>query len=326
MHRLPRRLRRGIAATLVIALHASILAPLSKPARAASLSVPPSLQAALSDIVPNPGIPDLPAALDPLAQTLAAVQPPEIEPGTDVPRPGDVVVPPLPERSVPHPADGVDPRRGEMPWTATDLALPARGPDLMFTRTYAGPDMVEDGMLGPGWRFAFDQRLRMYVDFDIVHYTGDGGWNTYRFVPNDPEAYVESYDGDELIYYNLDEGHWQPDYAQNLAQLVRLGPEHYEVRHPDGLVLVFRGYFAPWRENQHAAGRLLELRDPDGNVTRFEYDDQGRLVRITDAAGRAITLAYGDSAHPNHLTALTDPLGRTWRYTYDERGRLRRVI
>lgn len=58
------------------------------------------------------------------------------------------------------------------------------------------------------------------------------------------------------------EGSWRPDNARNTAELVRVSPDRYEVRHPGGLVYVHQGYRAPWCSGQDpAAGRLIEIRD-----------------------------------------------------------------
>lgn len=153
---------------------------------------------------------------------LGRIQPPELEPGANVPRREEFTPPPLPEDPPAHPADWVDPRTGEVSLTAECFSIPALGPDLTFARSYTGPFPGSSGggssstppvvgLLGPGWSFSYDQWLQMYVDFNLTEYLGTGGWNTYLFNPADPDAYVESCDGDELIYYDLDEGSWHPE-------------------------------------------------------------------------------------------------------------------
>lgn len=79
------------------------------------------------------------------------------------------------------------------------------------------------------------------------------------------------------------------------------------------------------------AGQLLTSTDPLGNVTEYEYDDQGRMIAVIqpDADGeepivRPTTRYFYDVA--GQLTSTTDPLGRTTIYEYDGLGRQVRVI
>lgn len=64
---------------------------------------------------------------------------------------------------------------------------------LVLARQYTGTP--EEGPLGPGWSFSYDQRLRMYGDYSITEFRGDGSHMTFRFVKG-AEEYVNSYDGD----------------------------------------------------------------------------------------------------------------------------------
>jgi RHS repeat-associated protein len=90
-----------------------------------------------------------------------------------------------------------------------------------------------------------------------------------------------------------------------------------------------------------AKGDLVSVTDRQGNVTQFvyaaprphyltsiidplgrtgvrtEYDDQGRLIQMIDAAGKAVQLAYD----PTHSTqTVVDALGNPTTFEYDERG------
>jgi RHS repeat-associated protein len=66
-------------------------------------------------------------------------------------------------------------------------------------------------------------------------------------------------------------------------------------------------------------GRLSVSRRPDGSVRRFEYDAEGRIVRLLDARGgewRARYSPYGDCLEQ------IDPIGRAHRFSWDIEGRL----
>ncbi|HKZ55811.1 MAG TPA: RHS repeat-associated core domain-containing protein, partial [Anaerolineales bacterium] len=68
-----------------------------------------------------------------------------------------------------------------------------------------------------------------------------------------------------------------------------------------------------------AVGNRLTIRDGNGNVTRFEYDELNRLEREVDPLGNAT--AYGYDAVGNRLS-LRDAAGFTTTYAYDEANRL----
>lgn len=67
---------------------------------------------------------------------------------------------------------------------------------------------------------------------------------------------------------------------------------------------------------------LSEVIDPQGNTLTLNYDNQERLVSLTDATGRQTTFTYGISVRPLLVTQLTDPFGRSANLAYDSSGRL----
>ncbi len=66
------------------------------------------------------------------------------------------------------------------------------------------------------------------------------------------------------------------------------------------------------------AGRLLQLRTPDGAEQSWSRDAAGRVTARTDALGHATSFAYSGA----DLTARTDALGHAWAYGYGAFGRL----
>jgi YD repeat-containing protein len=50
------------------------------------------------------------------------------------------------------------------------------------------------------------------------------------------------------------------------------------------------------------------------------YDSPGNLTALTDAAGKATSLAYADRQHPGDVTSITDPDRRVRTITYDGHG------
>lgn len=77
------------------------------------------------------------------------------------------------------------------------------------------------------------------------------------------------------------------------------------------------------RLSLHYIGQnLAGFTDPDGNVTEFKYDQQGRLVNVVRPDRTVRRYHYQDNTHFWNLTGITDERGiRTQSYGYDEQGR-----
>jgi RHS repeat-associated protein len=87
-------------------------------------------------------------------------------------------------------------------------------------------------------------------------------------------------------------------------------------------------------ETHPVPGLLKSITRPRGNTPHeFEYDDDGRLIRVTSAAGGIWTITYegfdpDELPYPyrNRRTTITDPLGHTTAYVYDLDGNLVEVV
>ncbi len=64
---------------------------------------------------------------------------------------------------------------------------------------------------------------------------------------------------------------------------------------------------------------LISVTDPDGNVTRFGYDDRGNVVSMTDPLGHTETRTYDAQ---NRLASITNRDGQKRVLGYDDQGRL----
>jgi RHS repeat-associated protein len=72
-------------------------------------------------------------------------------------------------------------------------------------------------------------------------------------------------------------------------------------------------------ENFDADGRLIDITDLAGRVQSATHDAGGRLVRIDSNTGGSLEFGYDGS---DRLNSVTDQAGRTWGYRYDTLGRL----
>src|SRR5438105_235712 len=78
---------------------------------------------------------------------------------------------------------------------------------------------------------------------------------------------------------------------------------------------------------------LTQIADSAGNALTLTYDQDLRIVAVTDAIGQVTTLTYGGINLTNRLlTRVTDPFGRFAAFDYEnrtliiQRGILQRTI
>src|SRR5690606_28453802 len=64
---------------------------------------------------------------------------------------------------------------------------------------------------------------------------------------------------------------------------------------------------------------LTKITGPNGYATRNEYDDEGRLVKTIDAAGKVIEF---NRVISDRVETVKDRLGNSTTYIYDERGNI----
>jgi YD repeat-containing protein len=66
-----------------------------------------------------------------------------------------------------------------------------------------------------------------------------------------------------------------------------------------------------------AQGKLERIEDRNGNAITLEYDPAGRLVTVRDAVGRPVTVAYNEEGR---IAGLTDFTGRRFNFAYYRQG------
>lgn len=97
------------------------------------------------------------------------------------------------------------------------------------------------------------------------------------------------------------------------AELVKNADDTYKLTNQDRTI---------W--NFDEIGRLLRITDRFGNQSSLYYNSNGQLVSVSDPAGRGtLTLSYNPSS--GRLTSVSDWANRTVSYGYDASGRLSSV-
>lgn len=127
--------------------------------------------------------------------------------------------------------------------------------------------------------------------------------------------------GVERLSYDPATQTWGPFFMTD-ATIVRTSssPIRYERHMPDGSVDVYAQPDSIYSLTRRVF--LSEARDPQGNAVRLIYDDQFRLVALSDALGQVSTLSYDLASDPFKVTKFTDPFGRSALFQYDAAGRL----
>ncbi len=187
---------------------------------------------------------------------------------------------------------GVNLATGILTLGAQDLAMPGRILGFNFTRFYNGTDRTT-GSLGIAWTHSFNWSIdpaRYAVGYIDIR-RGDGWKDTFNGGGDGCFYYVQSpYAAAGVACRNVDLT-WT---------LMFLDQTKYDF---------------------DANGRLTKIREPAGNHIDLAYTG-ANLERITDTAGRVVTLSYDGAGR---ITQLTDPLGRHVGYGYDSANRLTTV-
>ncbi len=193
--------------------------------------------------------------------------------------------------------------------TTPDLVIPVRGHTIDLRRTYRS-GYAYPGVLGFGWDFAMNRRLRRLASGNLLISSGTCRTDEYSF------------DGT---------GWTAPPGV--FRTLVLNGDGSYTETSASGRQDVFDD-----------RGNLMERRDRHGNRIAFEYSEdplpivarsqffvdgtprvvalEHRLLRIIDPTDREITLTYNAQGR---IASITDWIGRTWTYGYDSFGNLTNV-
>lgn len=175
---------------------------------------------------------------------------------------------------------------GEFYHSATDLEIPGRGFNWKFERYYRN-GIIFEGPLGNNWEFNYNRRLYVAPDGRVIRMDGYGRGDWYDLDGTAP--------------------------AGSYTRLVKNPDGTFTERDKNGTRVFYS------RPDARGIARMTELRDRDDNRMRFEYDDQGQLVRVIDTLGRPIVYRYDAK---RRLVEVEDFMGRKIKFEYDRNGDL----
>jgi phage tail-like protein len=171
---------------------------------------------------------------------------------------------------------------GELQSSAVDLAIPGRGLDFIFARTYRSRTGSAT-VLGNGWDFSYNLSIQP-LGGDIVLHSGNGRDDTLFHQTNGT--------------YVADGFFREGTLANNVFRLTFADSGYWEFNPLDASA---------------SAGKITRSVDRNGNTMAFQYDLSGRLTTIIDDLNRTNTIAYNSVGL---LQSVTDFSGRTVSYTY----------
>ena len=184
---------------------------------------------------------------------------------------------------------GVNAPSGNYSKSFIDMSLKTAGYDVSLSRTYNSGDDSEGSILGKGWTFGFQGSIA-----EVVPSAG-----IYR---------VKMPNGSSAIFYKNTDGSFKSGYSHDSLEQIPSGE----------FVLTTKEQL---QYGYNTSGKLIWLKDRNNNTITINYDSQGRIQSITDAAGRSFTLGYSNGL----LASITDPMGQAHTYEY-ENGFLVRSI
>lgn len=173
--------------------------------------------------------------------------------------------------------DPVDTSSGNFTWHETDATLPGIGSDFAFTRYYNSMPARPGRFGNEGWLDSFDAVLDPQGNGDVHVFMPDGQSLTFTGANLTP--------------------------SPGTSDVLSLTSGNYYLRRPDGTIYQF----------DHS-GVLQSITNRLNKSFGLTYDASGRLVKVTDTAGRFITLGYAGT--DTKLQTLTMPDSRYVTYTY----------
>jgi RHS repeat-associated protein len=188
---------------------------------------------------------------------------------------------------------------------------PPVGPAVRFVATY---NQYESGQPA---NFSYSNMGQKWT-FNWLAFISDS--------PDNPYASVSYYtDGGGTLSFtgfNSSSQSFAPE-TKSLTVLTRTTPNSYVLLFPDGSQNIFA---QPTAVNGLSRNVFLtEVVDPQGNSVHISYDNQFRVIALTDAIGQVTVFSYTDAIDPLKITRVTDPFGRLATFQYDAQGMLSQI-
>lgn len=187
----------------------------------------------------------------------------------------------------------------------TDYAYKGLGPKISLTRSYnmpRNPAISVFGMFGDRWIFPYES------------------WVDHRGQSeNPPYVKLKKASGQRMgVSINLSTAPVPSSYRFGLYDRLTWYGSYWILEEKETR-LSYRYDKVPGQNYSS----LTSIADPDGNEVQINYNADGTIQAIVDAAGRVTSFHYDAN---KHCTSMTIPDGRTATYQYDASGNLIRTV
>ncbi|MCG2837267.1 DUF6531 domain-containing protein [Photobacterium sp. WH77] len=185
-------------------------------------------------------------------------------------------------------------KTGHFVWHDVDLVVGQATP-LSIRRVFNSND-PKDGPFGKGWTFNCEISLFKVTD---TQETADGGVETItKFV-------YRVGNGRRMTFLPDGQGGYQ---SPDRVKATLIDGETPTLAFEQGHSVTFS-----------SSGLVLRKTDRNNNQVQYEYDENHRLIKLSNGFSQSLTLAYNASGR---VQAVTDQAGRQWLYDYNADGEL----
>jgi RHS repeat-associated protein len=207
----------------------------------------------------------------------------------------------------------VDPLTGHLTIRHTDYSLPGRGLDLTVTRVYSTVVAYKQEEDSPGEYIPVATYQEAPTDLGC-------GWRLdfpwIEVTDDNPGEYMHLSNGAQ-IKTNFQNGVWEDPVHQ--FTMYKNADDTYTRYRKNGI-----------KEEYDEQGKIISITDLNGNTITFSYGQYG-ISSITDTVGRVLTFTYGGGKltgitdgvktitygySGDNLVSVTDPIGRVTTYNY----------
>ena len=193
----------------------------------------------------------------------------------------------------------IEKSKGNLTYSQTDTELPTEQLDFSLQRTYNSQSTFS-GMFGLGFSDTFHRELYKVGD-NIVLSENDG--SIYKF-----KKESDNWVCDETKDYELNENNGKNTYkikiSENEKKELQL-THKYEITTKDNTIYRF-----------NEKGQLIVVTEPNETCIIYNYDNLGRLSKLTNSNGVEISLQYKEGNDKNLLEKIVLPDGSVLKYDY----------
>ena len=193
----------------------------------------------------------------------------------------------------------IEKSKGNLTYSQTDTELPTEQLDFSLQRTYNSQSTFS-GMFGLGFSDTFHRELYRVGD-NIVLSENDG--SIYKFKKEN-----DNWVCDETKDYELNENNGENTYkikiSENEKKELQL-THKYEITTKDNTIYRF-----------NEKGQLIVVTEPNETCIIYNYDNLGRLSKLTNSNGVEISLQYKEGNDKNLLEKIVLPDSSVLKYDY----------